>query len=238
MEETGASFPPTQWTLLRRASDPAAPEYRECLDRFAALYWRPVYAHFRRKWSRSREEAQDLTQEFFVALAEKDFLSRITPEKGRFRSYVRAALDNFARLDHRERSALKRGGQAGHVSIDFDAGFEPADEGPADDVFEREWAAAILDEALGRLEEECRARGAEKGFQVLTACYLDSLDDREPGYEELATRFKITPTDVRNHLYRLRKRLREIVMEHVRETVASSEDAEAEMRELFGSLVK
>ncbi len=225
----GGRFPLTRWTVIRDASDRTSDTFRASLGELAAHYWRPVYAYLRRKWSKSNEEAKDLTQEFFAALAEREVFRQARPEAGRFRSYVMASLDNFVRMDHRERMALKRGGGAVHVPVEA---FEPEASDP-ERGFARDWKAAILDDALRDLEAEYRARGQEGLFRLFVEKEVDPPDP-EPGYAELAAKYGVSATDVRNTLYRAKQRLRELARRRVRETVASDADAEAEFRELFG----
>jgi len=233
-KEGGSTFPTTRWTVIRDAKDPASPAYRESLEHLAVLYWKPIYAYFRRKWNKKHEEAADLTQEFFIALCEKDFLQHLSPEHGRFRHYVMAALDNFARLEFRARSAQKRGGGVVLFSIDAGDAFQPSGSGSPEDTFLREWARSLLAQAIQEMKEEFAAQGQGKIFALFTDRDLEPPPEGPASYEDLAARHGLSATDVTNALYRARKRLREIVLGKVRDTVTTEKDAEAEMRELFG----
>lgn len=230
----GQGFPTTKWTLIRDAKDPESPQYRASLEQLAALYWRPVYAYFRRKWNRKPEEAADLAQEFFVALCERDFIRRLSPEHGRFRHYIAAALDNFARLDHRQRSARKRGGDVLHVPIEPSDDLHAGAAATPEETFDREWARALLAQSLAELSAELSAAGQDKAYKLFVDRDLDPPPDGKVSYEELAARHGVPVTDVTNLLYRVRKKLRDLVLKKVRDTVTSERDAEAEMRELFG----
>jgi RNA polymerase sigma-70 factor (ECF subfamily) len=231
--ESGHYFPTTHWTTVRAAADPGAPAYRQSLEKLAATYWRPVYGHFRRKWGKSADEARDLTQDFFAALCEKEFLSHLSREQGRFRSYVMAALDNFARLRYRSQSRQKRGGGAVHLPLENLEGFEPAGGGTPEQGFLREWARSVLADALGEMRREYQEAGQGAHFELFAARDVRPPEGAEASYEALARRFGVAVTDVTNILYRARKRLRELVLMRVRDTVSSDEEAEAEMRELF-----
>ena len=226
-------FPTTRWTVIREARDPASSHYRESLEVLARTYWRPVFAYLRRKWGKARDEALDLTQGFFAALCEKDFLRHVSPEHGRFRSYVMASLDNYVRLDFRSQSALKRGGGVARISLDVGEGYEPESGHSPEETFLREWARSVLGEAVRELEAECRGDGRENAFRIFSARDLE-LGSGPPSYDALAERFGTSVTEVTNVLYRLRKRLREMVLNRVRDTVTSDREAEDEMRELFG----
>ncbi|MBI2900970.1 MAG: sigma-70 family RNA polymerase sigma factor [Planctomycetes bacterium] len=228
------SFPRTRWTLLRSAADPEAPDYRASIEGLAATYWRPVYAHFRRKWGKTNEDAKDMTQEFFAALCEKDFLDGLSPDQGRFRSYIMAALDNFVRRRHRDDGRLKRGGGAPRLSIECAGIFEPSGGDSPDRAFLRDWARSVLDESLEELEARYQDRGMEKAFRLFRLHDVEPEAGADLSYAALAERLGTTVTDVTNLLYRVRKELREAVLRRVRDTVTSEEEAEEEMRELFG----
>lgn len=225
-------FPSTSWSAIRNASDPASKGYRESLDRLAAVYWRPVYAHFRRRWGKTNEDAKDMTQEFFTALCERGFLAKIEPGIGRFRAYVKAALDNFARLEHRGRKRLKRGGGRTVLSLDAIEGFEPSSSVPVEGTFDREWARSVIDEALRELEGLYRAAGMEKAYRLFHLKHIEKPDE-DLSYEALAKRFGLKTTTVTNWLHRARRKMQDLVFRHVRETVDSDDEASAEIRELF-----
>ena len=230
-EEGG--FPATRWSVIRDAGDRESTTCRASLESLAGQYWRPVYAHFRRKWGRTNEEAKDLTQEFFARLCEKDFLERLSPERGRFRSYVMSALDNFVRMEHRREGAAKRGGGLRIALEDLD-GFEPASTGSPEDDFQREWARTILAEALDEVEAEYRATGKEVAFRIFLARDVEPAPGEDTSYQALAARFGVSANDVTNWLFRVRKRLREALLARVRETVSTEGDVELEMRDLLG----
>lgn len=232
----GSRFPSTCWTVIRDAADPGARGYRNALERLAMLYWRPVYAHLRRRWGKSSEDAKDLTQGFFAALCEREFLSRIAPEGGLFRAYVRAAVDNFARLDHRVRMRLKRGGGKAHVPLDQVKEFEPSESAPADRAFELEWARAVLDQALREMERLYRGAGKETVFRLFVMKHVGPPEGKDPSYADLAQEFGMQVTEVTNHLHRAKRKLQELVYRQVRETVDSDDAAEREIADLFESL--
>jgi len=230
-----AAFPTTRWTLLRTAQDPSSPGYRAALNELASLYWRPISAYFQTRWSRKPEEAADLTQDFFQALCEKEFLKNLDPSRGRFRSYVRMALDNFARQEHRFSNARKRGGEAAYIPMDLAAAFQPARTSTPDEIFLREWARSVMMLAVDELELECSGAGKAAEYELFRARDLEGVSGNPPSYGDLGRRFGMSEIEVTNVLYRVRRRLRELVLLRVRDTVDSEAEAEAELRDLFGS---
>jgi RNA polymerase sigma-70 factor (ECF subfamily) len=226
-----AAFPKTRWSVIRETREPDLPKRREALDSLAAIYWRPIYAYLRRKWGRTNEEAKDLTQDFFLTLCETEFLGRIHSGGGLFRSYVMATLDNFVGQAGRRASTLKRGGGTLVMPLqDSDAWDVPADTSP-EEAFSREWARAILDDAMNELKKEYLRADKETLFEVFFLYDFESAG--ELTYDELSARSGLAVGDITNALYRARKRLRELVWKRVQDTAATTCDAGEEMRSLF-----
>src|SRR5215831_8366027 len=114
-----ASFPAqTAWSVVLGAADRTSPEWREKLESLIRRYWRPVQAYLVRRWNCAPQDAADLTQDFFAALYEEDFLHQAAPERGRFRTFLKLKLRDLVLHDFARRSAQKRGGNARIVSID------------------------------------------------------------------------------------------------------------------------
>src|SRR5690349_13450428 len=88
------AFPETAWSsiLSRKPGDEAR---RERMERLVRGYWRPVYKYIRAGWSKSVEDAKDLTQEFFARIVSGDLVLAYEPGRGRFRQYLKGALQHF-----------------------------------------------------------------------------------------------------------------------------------------------
>ena len=108
----GAShFPTTRWTLVVAAGDSQRKEARAALVSLCENYWYPLYAYIRRR-GYPPDQAQDLTQEFFVRVLEGRYLDRADPEKGRFRAFLLSSLKFFLADEADRTRAQKRGGGA------------------------------------------------------------------------------------------------------------------------------
>ena len=117
-EQSG--FATTQWSVVLRAAQPDDSSARLALELLCRRYWFPLYAFARRRVS-SVAEAQDLTQEFFLRLLEKNSLATASPERGRFRSFLLASLKNFLANEwDRQANAQKRGGDRERLSLDWE----------------------------------------------------------------------------------------------------------------------
>src|SRR6201984_2127378 len=104
-----SQFPTTRWTLVVSAGDPRRKEARSALVALCENYWYPLYAFLRRR-GYPAEQAQDLTQEFFVRVLEGRYLDRADPEKGRFRAFLLTSLKFFVADEEDRQRAQKRGG--------------------------------------------------------------------------------------------------------------------------------
>jgi len=217
-------FPSTQASLLEAA---AAGLPGEALDRVIALYWKPVYRFIRLKFHKDNEDAKDLTQGFFAAALQRDFIARFDPAKASFRTYLRMAVERFAASQHAAAHRQKRGG---------DIEFEPLEEQTiatesAEHAFEREWQRQLFSLALDDLRAHCEESGKQIQFLVFQAYDLE--DDERPSYAELAARHGIAETSVTNYLAWARRRLREFVTERLRGTTSGAGELREEMRRLW-----
>src|SRR4051812_11609638 len=87
-------FATTRWTLVLTAARRDAPQAGAALEELCQTYWYPLYAYVRRH-GRTREDAEDLTQSFFMRLLEKNYLDGLQSDKGKFRAFLLAALKHF-----------------------------------------------------------------------------------------------------------------------------------------------
>lgn len=218
------------------AGDIHSPQSEAALEKLCRTYWYPIYVFVRRQ-GHAPCEAQDLTQDFFCRLLASDSLRAVDPSKGRFRSFLLAALRNFLANEWDRASRLKRGGDREIFSWDGLAPeeryrVEPVDETPMERAFDRQWAQSLVAETLGRLRAECAVEGNEQRFDVLKA-FLSGAD---VSYAEAAQCLALSESAVRSAIHRLRLRYAEIFRTEVANTVHRTEDVEPEIRHLFAAL--
>jgi RNA polymerase sigma-70 factor (ECF subfamily) len=228
-------FASTRWSLVAAAGQGAAPEAQEALAVLCRVYWYPLYAYARRRLV-NVEDAQDATQAFFARLLEKDYLQAADPERGKFRSFLLTAFKRFLAKERERDHALKRGGGRHIVPLDFQTGerryhLEPADHATPETIFERRWALTLLEQALARLRHEFATAGKEKVFDGLKAT-LTGDGVAEP-YAEIAGRLEMSEPAVKVAVHRLRRRYQELLREEIAQTVATAEEIDEELRNLF-----
>jgi RNA polymerase sigma factor (sigma-70 family) len=232
------AFVTTHWSVILLAGRNDTERAREAMARLCRAYWYPLYAYVRRR-GRSPHDAQDLTQAFFARLLERHSLAAADPAKGRFRSYILAAMKNFLADKWSKTQAHKRGGGTETVSLDWTSAeqryrLEPADHAAPDKLFDRQWAVALLDAAMSRLEAEHRQEDKADTFAALRPTLIGERAAQP--YAELAARFGTSEGAVKVAVHRLRKRYRALLRAEIASTVSTPEEVDAEMRHLFSSL--
>lgn len=236
--EGNAAFVTTHWTAVAAAGRTDAPAARAALEQLCRTYWHPIYAYIRRN-GQSPEDAKDLTQAFFARLLERNTIARADRERGRFRSFLLASLKHFLAHEWEKARTLKRGGAIRFEPLQFDTAetrcAQPAAAGDTPDrAFDRQWAMALLDAVLGRLQSEYADAGKARLFEGLK----DTLSGgrAEIPYRDLALRLAVSEGAVKVAAHRLRRRYRELLREEIAGTVADANDVESELRELFAAL--
>ena len=235
-------FASTHWSVIVAAgsADSQPEKARIALGELCQTYWAPLYTFVRTR-GYSVHDAQDLTQGFFAHLIEQEIYARTERTKGRFRSFLLAALKNFLSDAHSHAHRLKRGGGQEIVPLD-DERAEAAEslfqtqsanaELPEERLFERTWAETLVRVSLERLASEYRSQDKANLFQQLRV-FLTGGAEPLPTYDELADRIQQPASTLRSHVTRLRTRYREVLRAEVRQTVQSESEVDGELRELF-----
>ncbi len=234
---SAVGFVTTQWSVVLAAQG-STPASDAALERLCRRYWRPLFGFVRRSGV-GREEAEDLTQAFFARLLERRDLDGVRKEKGRLRSYLLVALKHFLTNQRQRASAIKRGEGKRVLSLDEmreeeHGQFEPADPQTAEQIYQRTWANAVLDQALTRLGEEYRARGNALLFDQLKVLLAD--DEGRPPQAEMAAGLNMTENALKQAFHRFRQHYRQALREEIAHTVATPGDVEDELKHLIAVL--
>ena len=225
-------FVTTHWSVVLAAKDQHSPQGAEALELLCRTYWYPLYA-FVRSSGYSPHDAQDITQEFFARLLEKDYLRVVEPEKGRFRTFLKMALKRFLIKEWVRLRAEKRAGRHVHLSIDTEAGEarfqrELTEQLTPERVYDRQWALTLLRQSLERLEREYAGACKTVELESLKP-YLTAQRGAIP-YAALASALATTEGAARVAVHRLRRRFRETFRQVVAETTSAPEELDGEVR--------
>lgn len=228
-------FATTHWSIVVSAGRVRSPEANRSLAILCESYWFPLYAFVRRA-GHSADDAQDLTQEFFVRLLDKHFLAAADSKKGRFRTFLITAVKRFLANEYDRARAQKRGGGQPMVSLEaLEAKYcqEPADTLTPERIFERQWALTLLDQVLARLHAEMATDSKAALFDALKGHLTGG---QTTGYAATAARLGMTEGAVKVAAHRLRQRYRELLREEIAQTVANPDEIDEEIRYLFTCL--
>ena len=242
--EGGGRFNTTRWSLILSSLDGEGEEgkAREALAQLCRIYWRPIFAFISQRGV-SPEDAQDLTQEFFLMILKTDLLRRAKADRGRFRSLLLKSLQHFLIDAHTKAHARKRGGDAEFISWDDWMAEAPSrltfpvstlESWSPERIFDVRWAATVAEQALRRLQEECESRGRRRVFDALSSSLAAEREDMS--YEALARELGTGTGEIKRLLHQLRRRYGQLLRAEVAATVERTEDIADELRYLVAAL--
>jgi len=233
----GGSFHTTHWTIVVTAAQSQVQGGPAALAELCRLYWYPLYVFARRR-GLSPEDAQDLTQGFFLHLLEHRALAHVDRHKGKFRSFLLASFQNYLSIEAHRARCLKRGGNCEFVTLERAENrylLEPVDTLTAENIFDARWAMTLLGRAMTLLGEEYAAQDKTSTFEMLKS-FLD-LSKAPPPYERVADAFQVSVASVKTLIHRLRKRFASILREEVGRTVSDPAEVDGEIHALCDALI-
>jgi len=241
LQEGGASFQTTHWTVVLRAGEAdSEPSAHRALSGFCESYWPPLYTFLRHRGHPSAD-AQDLVQSFFVHLLEQNTLSRADRQKGRLRTFLLGSLENFLYNEYDRTRALKRGG--GRQVLSIEQHLPEAEAAMLATVhlsdaacYDLAWASNIVSRAWKNLQDQFEAEGKAEWLEELRP-FVAGGGMRTPSQEEAAARLGVPIATLRTWLSRLRQRFRESLRAEVGSTVSDPADIDGELRHLYEILL-
>ena len=238
MGGTQRAFLTTHWSLI---DDIRAREDRDqaLISLLVQRYWKPVYCYLRRK-DCDNEEAKDLTQGFFheVVLG-RGLVERADQSKGRFRSFLLHALDQYIINERAKQTARARIPKDRLVSLQgIDPSKLPEDmlECDPNGSYNYAWVSALLDQVLSAVRRSCREGGLQTHWEVFSARVVRPILDgtAAPALAEICARLGIEDTrQASNMIITVKRRFRETLRRHIRNTVVSEDQVDEELDEII-----
>jgi RNA polymerase sigma factor (sigma-70 family) len=233
-------FTTTRWSVVLRAGGASPEQVQAALEQLCRDYWYPLYAYVRRQ-GHSPEDSADLTQEFFAKLLGIDFTQGLSPERGRFRSFLLTSLNRFIIDEWRKAQRQKRGGQTRTLSLDAltlergEASYlrETSHQETPEHLYQRTWAETLLARVLSRLSAECNSRGDDR---YATVEPFLAAGQEPPSLAHAAAQLGLGIPAFKSLLHRFRQRYRELLFDEVRQTVGDYGDAQDELRGLLAAV--
>lgn len=231
--EQARQFLTTHWSVVRQAGESGSPQATQALETLCRSYWYPLYAYVRRN-GHNPHDAQDLTQEFFARLLERNYLQLADRTQGRFRTFLLTSLKHFLINDWKKQSREKRGGGQKVLSLDETAetrfAAEPMTAQPPDSLYDRGWAAVLLDRAFSALRAEFEKSSKLDLFERLKVFVWG--EKSALSYAAMGEQMGMTENAVKVTVHRMRQRYGELLRAEVAETVESPDGINEELRYL------
>jgi len=232
-----ATFATTHWSALLTAGGSDRDKAREALEQLCNAYWYPLYV-FARRQGYDAAESEDLTQEFFTRLLQRNDLAEVSPERGRFRSFLLGSFKHLLANEFHRRKTEKRGGLATLVSLEREEletryRLEPADPVTPEVLFERRWAMTVLERAVERVREEYAVSEKADLFEELKG-FLSN--QKSLPHAAISSKYGISVGAVGVTIHRLRKRYAEVLREEISYTVSTPEEIDDEVRLLIAAV--
>jgi len=237
-------FTTTRWSLVLAGanSDGDQQKATEALAELCRTYWRPIFSYVCRR-GYSPEDAQDITQDFFLMILKTNWLRQADQNRGRFRSLLLKSVQNFLHNVADTHRTLKRGGGVEFVAWDAWMVETPSqlsispralDSLAPERLFDLRWAATVVEQAIRRLREECESKGRLRLFEALRD-YL-AAEHPDISYADIGAGLGVADTIVKKQLHNLRQRYRWLLRDEVAHTVANPADVDDEIRHLCAAL--
>ena len=238
MGGTRGAFLTTHWSLIEDVKD-GSDKDGALIGLLLHTYWKPVYCYLRRK-GYGNEEAKDLTQDFFhEVVLNRHLVGRADKDKGRFRSFLLYALNQYLINQDRDQKAQKRIPREKLASLDI---AELPDlpqsfaQATAEDSYHYAWLSALLERVTVELKAACIEQGMEIHWALFHERVLQPIlsNSNPASLTQLCENHGIEDTKkASNMIVTVKRRFRKVLMEHVRNTVVSEEQAHEELQYLL-----
>jgi hypothetical protein len=241
--EQHAAFPKTEWSVVHAAGQAESPLKHVALGTVLARYLPVLKSHLVNQFRVSEDQANDWLQGFVLEkMLEKNLIAEADSSRGRFRSFLLRALNNYVIGQLRKSQASKRAPESEAIQLEEVGDRELADCGAKGaDSFDLDWARNVLGETLGRMERQCATGERAAIWIVFEARILKPLlEDVEPvSYEDLINNRGLeSPAQASNYLITAKRMFARFLREVVSEYTKDDQEIEAEIEDLKAILFR
>ncbi len=234
-----SDFATTRWSVVLGSKQNMDRQIQQdSLSKLCEAYWFPLFVYLRRKGHTANESA-DYVQGFFLELIDKEFLTSVAQERGRFRWFLKSAISRFVSKQIAHDNAQKRGGNVQRFSIDVDNAeqrymLEPSEGWTAEKLFDRRWAIEVLKQALEELSDKYEKKGKSELFAALQHSLM--VEEMEgPTYVQIAQKLSTSEGAIKVAAHRMKSEYRKLLIQIVSETLSDSSQVDQEMSELMSA---
>jgi RNA polymerase sigma-70 factor (ECF subfamily) len=237
-ENAPERFPTTSWTFIHTGKELPPEDYVTALDGFIARYWRPVFS-FMRCAGHQVDDAADLTQEFLIRVVERGLVHKADETRGRFRTFLLWHAKMFLADQGSNRAPRQRTFERQLIPVssllgDEDRSFEPAAGESAEAIFNRKWAADLVQRVLDRIERFYQKERRASWFEIFAAAHFPR--GTAATQEALGQRFGMSRDQVRYAQEKVEQRFAHYLREEVQHEIGADADLDDEVRELLALL--
>jgi RNA polymerase sigma-70 factor (ECF subfamily) len=198
-----------------------------------------VYCYLRRK-GYNNEQAKDLTQGFFhEVVLSRELVQRADQSKGRFRSFLLHALNQYLIDEKRKEASYKRIPKDKLVPLDVVAPpvlpHAISRQAP-EECFNYAWKSTLLDQSLSQVQDQCSEQGMETHWHVFREKVVRPiLADVEPlSLKEICAKYNVeSEARASNMIVTVKRRFQSALKKNVRNTVISEDQIDEELREIL-----
>jgi RNA polymerase sigma-70 factor (ECF subfamily) len=243
MGGTHEAFLTTHWSLIDNIQA-GHDKDRALIKLLLQRYWKPVYCYLRRKGF-NNEDTKDLTQGFFhEVVLNRQLIQRSDQAKGRFRSFLLHAVNQYIINQRAKQTATIRIPRDKLVSLEsIDPSELPEDMSACepDASYNYAWVSALLDQVLAAVKQSCSEEGLQTHWEFFNARIIEPILTGEPipPLSDICTHLGVEDTRrASNMIITVKRRFREMLRKHIRNTVISTDQVEEELDEIISFLPK
>ena len=234
-EDEGAGFGVASESQSVGYQQALSAQQADALAQLCQTCWYPLYVYIRRQGARV-EDAQDLTQEFFARLLERNYLDRADPNKGKFRWFLLAALKHCLANQRERARSLKRGAQIVHIPFDEITAekryrLELSTPLTPERPFERAWALTLLERVREQMRDQFEKAGKRERFQKLASFFPGEHEKKS--YADVAVELGTNEGALRAELHRFKAAYRQLLRTEIAHTVSTPAEVDEEFRHLI-----
>jgi RNA polymerase sigma-70 factor (ECF subfamily) len=237
MGGNGYVFLTTHWSLIEGIQ--TGDKEKVLIGRLIERYWKPVYCYLRRR-GLDNEQAKDHTQGFFHDIVlNRNLVQRADQKKGRFRTFLLHAIDQYLTNEKSKEMALKRYPRGGLVPLDITETSELAEMNSSwtpEDCYNYAWLCELLEKVLSEVEAECQEDNLDIHWQIFKESLLEPTltHTTPPSLAELSSKYSLDdPKKVSNMAITVKRRFQKMLRKHIRNSVSAEDEVTDEFEEIL-----
>jgi hypothetical protein len=238
MGGAGGTFLTTHWSLIEDVKKQPDQD-RALIGLLLERYWKPVYCYLRQK-GYDNEQAKDLTQGFFHEIVlNLNLFGRADQSKGRFRTFILYALNQYLMNEKRREMALKNIPKHKIVSLDtieMPCLPQTITESSPEDSYNYAWVSAMLDQVLSDVKRSCCEQGMETHWCIFSERVVQPMlnNATSPSLKDMCEKYGIeSEKKASNMIVTVKRRFQSALKQYIRSTVASESQMADELKEIL-----